>query len=305
MADYVLSCSSTVDATPEWLDERDIKYVYFNYWLDGVPLKDDFGVTNSPAELYSKMLAGADAKTSQVGVGEYLEYFDQFLSQGKDVLHLTLDSGISGTINSAMTAKEQLDIKYPDRKLIVIDSLTATCGYALLMDKLAELRDSGMTIEQLAGWAEDHKRNVHVWFESSDLTFFIRGGRISKAAGIIGGMLNICPIMDVEPDGTLAVKEKVRTKRKAIRKLVDIIATYGQGKEGYDQKLFISHSECLPDAMAVKKLAIEKFPNLEGDIPLFNIGATIGVHTGPGTVVVGFWGTPRELPPAGRKQRKG
>jgi len=304
MADYILSCSSTVDATPEWLEERDIHFVYFNYWLDGKPLKDDFGKTNAPAELYSKMLSGVEAKTSQVGVGEYVEYFEGFLKEGKDILHLTLDSGISGTINAAETARDLLAPKYPERKIYTIDSLTATAGYALLMDKLAELKADGMDIDQLAGWAEDHKREVHVWFESSDLTFFIMGGRISKAAGLIGGMLNVCPIMDIEPDGTLAVKEKARGKRRALRRLTDIIGELGQGKQAYDQKVFVTHSECMGDALAVKKMVEESFPQLAEEVSVFDIGATIGVHTGPGTVVVGFWGTPREDTARGPKLPK-
>ena len=209
MSDYVLSCCSTADLTHDWLESRNIKYVLFNYYLNGEVCKDDFGATNSPADLYAKMLAGAEAKTSQISAGDYMAHFEKFLSAGKDILHVTLSTGISGTYNSACTARDQLAEKYPDRKIIVIDSLAASSGYGLLVDKMADLRDSGMGIDELATWAEDHKSEVQHWFFSSDLTFFVRGGRISKAAGLVGGMLKICPVMDVEPDGSLAVKEKI------------------------------------------------------------------------------------------------
>ena len=293
MSDYVLSCCSTVDVTREWLESRDIKYLYFNYYLNGEACKDDFGTTNSPADLYAKMLAGADAKTSQVSVGDYETHFEKYLSAGRDVLHVTLSSGISSTYNSACIARDQLAEKYPDRKVIVVDSLAASSGSALLMDKLAELRDSGMGIDELSAWAEEHKNEVQHWFFSSDLTFFVRGGRISKAAGLVGGMLKICPVMDVAPDGSLAVKEKIRTKAKAISRVVDKMEELAEGGLDYSSKCFISQSECIDDAQEVAHRIEARFPKLNGKVEIFPIGATIGVHTGPGTVATFFWGKKR------------
>lgn len=293
MPSYVLSCCSTADVTREWLDDRDIKYLYFNYYLNGEMCKDDFGATNSPVELYAKMLAGAEAKTSQISVGDYMAHFEQYLSQGLDVVHLTLSSGISGTYNSACAARDQLAEKYPDHHVYVVDSLAASSGYGLLMDRLAGLRDSGMGAAELAAWAEEHKGEVQHWFFSSDLTFFIRGGRISKAAGLVGGMLKICPVMDVAPDGSLAVKEKIRTKAKAINRVVEKMVELAEGGRDYSGKCFISQSECLADAQEVARRIEETFPRLDGKVEIFPIGATIGVHTGPGTVATFFWGQRR------------
>ena len=293
MPDYVLSCCSTADVTREWLESRDIEYLYFNYYLNGEMCKDDFGATNSPAQLYAKMLAGADAKTSQISAGDYMTHFEKFLAAGKDVLHVTLSTGISGTFNSACAARDQLAEKYPDRKVIVIDSLAASSGFGLLMDKLAELRDSGMDLDELAAWAEEHKTEVQHWFFSSDLTFFVRGGRISKAAGLVGGMLKICPVMDVEPDGSLAVKEKIRTKAKAVKRVVEKMEELAEGGLDYSGKCYISQSECIDDAHEVASLIERKFTKLNGKVEIFPIGATIGVHTGPGTVALFFWGKKR------------
>ena len=293
MPGYVLSCCSTADVTRDWLESRKIAYLYFNYYLDGKVCKDDFGATNSPAELYAKMLAGADAKTSQISAGDYMAHFEKYLAQGLDVVHLTLSSGISGTYNSACAARDQLAEKYPERRVYVVDSLAASSGYGLLMDRLAELRDSGMGAAELAAWAEEHKSEVQHWFFSSDLTFFIRGGRISKAAGLVGGMLKICPVMDVAPDGSLAVKEKIRTKAKAEKRVVEKMEELAEGGLDYSGKCYISQSECLEDAREVAALVEQRFPKLDGKVEIFPIGATIGVHTGPGTVALFFWGKKR------------
>ena len=293
MPGYVLSCCSTADVTRDWLEARDIKYLFFNYYLDGKVCKDDFGATNPPAQLYAKMLAGADAKTSQISAGDYMAHFEPYLAAGQDVVHVTLSSGISGTFNSACAARDQLAEKYPDRHVYVVDSLAASSGYGLLMDKLAELRDSGMGAAELAAWAEEHKSEVQHWFFSSDLTFFIRGGRISKAAGLVGGMLKICPVMDVAPDGSLAVKEKIRTKAKAINRVVEKMEELAEGGLDYSGKCYISQSECKADALEVAARVEERFPKLDGKVEVFPIGATIGVHTGPGTVALFFWGKKR------------
>ena len=293
MPGYVLSCCSTADVTRDWLEARDIKYLFFNYYLDGKVCKDDFGATNPPAQLYAKMLAGADAKTSQISAGDYMAHFEPYLAAGQDVVHVTLSSGISGTFNSACAARDQLAEKYPDRHVYVVDSLAASSGYGLLMDKLAELRDSGMGAAELAAWADEHKSEVQHWFFSSDLTFFIRGGRISKAAGLVGGMLKICPVMDVAPDGSLAVREKIRTKAKAINRVVEKMEELAEGGLDYSGKCYISQSECKADALEVAARVEERFPKLDGKVEVFPIGATIGVHTGPGTVALFFWGKKR------------
>lgn len=294
MANYVISCCSTCDLTQEWLEKRDISYIYFNYYLNDAPCKDDFGQTYPPAELYSRMLAGADVKTSQVNVGEYLDYWRPILESGKDILHVTLSYGISGTYQSACTARDQISAEFPDRKIIVIDSTTGSSGYGLLMDKLADLRDEGMSLEDLAAWTEAHKAEVHTWFIVTDLTFLIKGGRVSKTAGLLGGLLNICPMLDIEADGTLATKEKIRTKRKAFTRQLEKMEELCQGGFDYDQRVMITHSECLADAKTVAGLVESKFHKIKDDkVEIFPVGATIGCHLGPGAVVLSFWGQPR------------
>ncbi len=294
MSDYVISCCSTADLSKEHFEKIDVHYCCFHYEMDGVQYLDDLGQSMDFDVFYQRMTDGAMTKTSQINADEYEEYFTQFLSQGKDIIHLTLSSGISGTFNSANLAKALLEDKYPDRKIYVIDSLAASSGYGLLVDHLATMRDSGATIDELAAWVEEHKLNLNHWFFSSDLTFFIRGGRISKAAGAVGTVLNICPLMNVDFEGRLIPRYKIRTKKKVIQAIVDKMAEQAEGGTDYSGKCFISHSACEEDAKAVAALVEERFPNLNGRVLINSIGTTIGSHTGPGTVALFFWGKKRE-----------
>ena len=294
MSDYVISCCSTADLSKEHFEKIDVHYCCFHYEMDGVQYLDDLGQSMDFDVFYQRMTDGAMTKTSQINADEYEEYFAQFLSQGKDIIHLTLSSGISGTFNSANLAKALLEDKYPDRKIYVIDSLAASSGYGLLVDHLAGMRDSGATIDELAAWVEEHKLNLNHWFFSSDLTFFIRGGRISKAAGAVGTVLNICPLMNVDFEGRLIPRYKIRTKKKVIQAIVDKMAEQAEGGTDYSGKCFISHSACEEDAKAVAALVEERFPNLNGRVLINSIGTTIGSHTGPGTVALFFWGKKRE-----------
>ncbi len=293
MSDYILSCCSTADLTKEHFDRRDIHYVCFHYELDGKSYPDDLGQTMPFDQFYKAMTDGAMTKTSQVNAVEYAEYFRPFLEQGKDILHLTLSSGISGSINSARIAADELADEFPDRKIYIVDSLAASSGYGLLMDKLADLRDEGMGIDELKDWAEAHRLECHHWFFSTDLTFFVRGGRITRTAGFFGGLLNICPLMNVDGLGKLIPLEKIRTKKRAIRAAEQHMEEYAVGGKDYNGKCYISQSACRADAEALAALIEETFPHLNGKVEINDIGTTIGSHTGPGTVALFFWGNER------------
>ena len=164
MAEYCISCCSTADLTKEYFDKRGIRYVCFHYELGGTDYLDDFGQTMPPAELYRRMLAGEDVKTSQVSIGEYADFFRKIFDEGKDILHLTLSSGISGSYNSACIAAEQVREEYPNRKIYVVDSLAASSGYGLLVDTLADRKDAGESIDELYAWCVKIKRNCSTGF---------------------------------------------------------------------------------------------------------------------------------------------
>ena len=294
MSEFVLSCCSTADISKEHFEKRNINYICFHYKLNGIDYSDDLGQTIPFEEFYKRMDSGEDTQTSQINVTEYFEYFETFLSEGKDILHLTLSSGISGSYNSAINAAKIAKERYPERKIYVVDSLAASSGYGLLMDKLADLRDGGMDIDELKNWAEENKLYLHHWFFSSDLKFFIKGGRVSKTAGTVGTILGICPLLNVNFDGHLIARAKIRTKKKVIQEIVKRMEENAEGGLSYSGKCYISQSACTDDAKEVARLIEERFPNLDGKVLINYIGTTIGSHTGPGTVALFFWGKKRE-----------
>jgi DegV family protein with EDD domain len=161
------------------------------------------------------------------------------------------------------------------------------------MDRLADLRDSGLSIDEVRDWAEDNKLRCMHWFFTSDLTFFIRGGRVSKASGMIGQVLNICPLLNVDAQGKLIPREKHRGKKKVIHAIVQKMKEQAENGLDYSGKCFISQSDCLSDARAVADAVEAAFPKLDGKVRIFDIGTTIGSHTGPGTVALFFWGQER------------
>ncbi len=293
MSDFVLSCESTADYPRSFFEERQIAWVPFHYNLDGVSYPDDLYASISPESFFDKIKAGAQPTTSQVGVGDYVELWEPFLKEGKDVLHLTLSSGISGTYNSACVAAEQLRQVYPERTVRVIDSLAASAGYGLLMEYLADLRDGGMGFTELGDWAEEHKLNVNHWFFVSDLDCLKRGGRVSATSALLANALKICPVLNVDYEGKLIPRQKIRTTKKAIAELVRMMEAHAEDGLAYSGKCVLSQSNCRADADAVVAGIEEKFPQLAGKIEVNNIGTVIGSHTGPGTVALFFMGDRR------------
>lgn len=287
MGNYIVSCCSTADMSHERYEKREIYTVPFHIIVGKDDMEDNIGVTITQEELFRRMLAGEEAHSSQVSMSAYVEHFEKFLRQGKDILHITLSSGISGTLNSAKLAQTELSEKYPERKIVIVDSLNGSSGYGMVVDVAADLRDEGKSIEEAQAYLEAHLQEYNTWVLSTDLTFLIKGGRVKPAAGVIGKMLNICPFVTLTESGSLTVAEKTRGKKKAVNRLVEIMKERAENGTSYDGKCFISHTnEDL--AKELKAKVEENFPNLKGRIETFLVGGTIGVHLGPGTVVLFF-----------------
>ena len=291
---FVLSCCSTVDLSVGKLAELGVSYACFHYFLDGKEYSDDLGKTMTSKQFYDAMVAGAETKTSQINSAEFEEYFEELLKSGKDVLHLSLSSGLSGTYRSASIAAEELREKYPDRKIIVVDSLGASSGFGLLVALTAEQRDSGKSIDEVAAWVEENKLKLHHWFFSTDLTFYVKGGRVSKAAGWFGTALRICPLLNMNHEGKLIPREKIRTKQRVIKAIADKMIACADNGTDYNGRCFISNSDCYDDAAAVAAIVEQTFPKLNGKVEIYDIGTIIGSHTGPDTVALFFLGSKRE-----------
>ncbi len=290
---YVLSCCSPVDIPREHLLKRDIHYVCMHYFLNGKEHDDDMGVTMPIDAFYQEMKDGADTKTSQVNVEEFLDYFRPFLEEGLDVFHVCLSSGISGTWNAACIAQQTLLEEFPERKVWIVDSLCASGGYGLLVDLLADKKEEGLSGDELFDYAQQLRMHIQHWFYSMDLTWYVKGGRISKASGWFGTVLNICPLLNVNDEGKLIPRYKLRGKRGASRAALRQMKEHAQNGTDYNGKCFITNSGCYEDAKELAELVEGQFPNLTGKIQISDIGTTIGSHTGPGTVALFFVGDER------------
>ena len=294
MQPYVLTCCSTADLSKEYFESRNIPYVCFHFTIDGVEYMDDLGQSMPFEEFYARIAAGSMPTTSLVNTEQFIAFFEPFLKEGKDILHLSFSSGLSGTYASALLARDELKERYPERQLIVVDSLGASSGYGLMVDTLADMRDNGVSLKEAATWIEAHKLNMHHWFFSTDLTHYKRGGRISQTAFVVGSILGINPLMNMDDGGHLTPRFKINGKKRVMREIVKQMEMHADKGLDYDQKCFISNSACLDDAKAVAALVEQTFPKLNGKVLINSVGTVVGSHTGPGTVALFFWGDSRK-----------
>ncbi|MBR4636414.1 MAG: DegV family protein [Clostridia bacterium] len=293
MQDYIISCSSTADLSKEHFERMDVPYVCFHFMLDGKIYPDDLGQSVPFDKFYHMMAEGSSTSTSQVNIDEFIDFFTKLLDTGKDLIHIELSSGLSGSYNSACAAADILREKYPGRKIYIVDSLGASSGYGLLVHTLAEKRAAGMGIDELHDWVEKNKLRMHHWFFSTDLKYYVRGGRVSKTAGFVGNLLSICPMLNMDNHGRLIPRAKIRTKKRAILDIVDRMEKHAEGGLDYSGECFICNSDFYEDAREVARLVEERFPKLNGKVLINSIGTVIGSHTGPGTIALFFWGDER------------
>ncbi len=292
---FILSCCSTVDLPYSYMEQRDIPVLFYTYVVDGQEYVDDMG--RDPEALprfYRFLQEGKLPQTSQINVATYLDFFEQQLQHG-DLLHLSFTSGQSGSVHNAEFAGKMLQEKYPDKKIVVIDTLCSSSGYGLLVDTAADMRDAGASLDEVADWVMRNRNKVHHQFFSSDMTQFHRTGRVSGATAMVASIMNICPIMRLDSKGAIKAYGKVRGKKKAVQATVDEMVQHAQGGRSYDQRCFVCHSQCPEDAQLLIDALEERFPKLRGRIRLCDIGTIIGSHSGPGTVAVFFYGDERPV----------
>lgn len=293
MANFTLTCCSTADRPKSFFDGRHIPYACFHWNEDGQDHLDDLYQSVSPSDFYAAIKAGATPTTSQVSVGEFVELWEPIVAAGSDVLHVSLSSGLSGAYDAAEMAARQVMEAHPERRVLVVDSLGASSGYGMLVEYVADLRDAGASLEEAYGWALTHRLNVHHWFFSTDLSSYVRGGRVSRVSGFVGTALKICPVLNMNSEGKLIPRDKIRTKAKAAKDMVERMEQHAQGGRAYDGKCMISMSACREDAEHVCSLIEQAFPALAGKVQINDIGTVIGSHTGPGTVALFFMGDER------------
>lgn len=287
MRDFVITVNSTVDLPREWLEERNVPVVPLKYTINGETYTDMYGL--SAKEFFDKLREGHMSVTSQVNPGEAADMLEPFLKEGKDVLHLGFSSGLSGTLNSMKITGEELSEKYPEAKIIVIDTLCACLGEGLLLYKALKLKEQGKTIDEVAQWVEENKLHICHDVTVDDLNHLHRGGRVSKTTAVLGTLVQIKPIIHMDNNGKLQVIGKERGRKKSLNKIVDMAAEQSKGWD--NDIIMITHGDCIEDAEYVAKLVREKMGI--DNILINNIGTVIGSHTGPGVVAVFCMGNKR------------
>ena len=290
---FILSCESTVDLPFDYVNGRNIPVIFYSYTVDGKEYVDDMlRDSNALPAFYNMLKAGKLPSTSQLNEFLYEEFFEEQVKKG-DLLHIAFGSGMTQSVRNAERAAKQLRDKYPDRKIIVIDSLCSSSGYGMLVDYAADMRDSGCSIEETEKWVMDNRQKIHHQFFSTELDHYRRSGRMSGATAMIATILGICPIMRLDDKGKIIAYSKVRGKANAIKTTLDTMEMHAQGGKNYSEKCWICHSQCLEDAEKTKQALIERFPNIKGEIKICDIGTIIASHCGPGTVAVFFIGDKR------------
>ena len=276
---YVLMTDDCCDLPPEYYIEHDIPVLNVTYIFYGKAYR---GTEMSYREFYDRLRQGEMPTTAQVTVNQASAMMEKFLQRGKDILYFAFSSGLSGTYESGMVADRDLSEKYPERKIRVIDSLCASLGQGLMLHKLVKMRDAGKSMDELADWAEANKLHLAHIVTVEDLMHLHRGGRISKASAVMGGMLGIKPMIHMNNEGKLITIGKVRGRKASLEAIVDIMAK-AVGNTPNDE-FFVCHSDCYEEAEYVAKLASKRFGI--NDYRIHYIGPVIGSHTGPGTIAL-------------------
>ena len=287
MAEFKIFTDSSCDISPKLLKEWGVEFSSLTFRFDG----EDKEYTNDGMdinEFYSRMKAGGVAKTAAVNTESFIECFTPYLEGGLDILYIGFSSGLSTTFNSARLASIELKEKYPERKIIAVDSLCASAGGALLVRLALDKREAGAEIEACAEFVESIKLSICHWFTVDDLVYLKRGGRVSSTAAFFGNMLGIKPVMHVDNEGHLVNVEKVRGRKTAIEALAQ---KYGELRVDGDYPIYISQADSTADAERLASILKSKY-GAEVSI-ITDVGPVIGAHSGPGTLALFFVGKER------------
>lgn len=287
MSNYQIITDSGCDLPLEMRQQLDVNMVSLTLQFRGKELQDSVG--EDITSLYEGLRAGEVASTSAVNPDTWSGIMEAALQAGKDALVLAFSSGLSTTYQSAVIASQDLKEKYPQRRIRVVDTRSASLGQGLLVWYACQKRDEGMTLDQLADWVEETKYRLCHWFTVDDLMYLKRGGRVSAATAIVGTMLGIKPVLHMDDEGHLINVGKARGRKASIEALAEKLGQLGL--PGQNKKVFICHGDCLEDAKQLEAIVKEKYGVEEAFIGY--TGAVIGSHSGPGTLALFFLGEKR------------
>ncbi len=290
MNPYVFMTDSDSDLPYRYVDELDIQMVYMPYIVNGEERFDDLGRDGKQKEYFDAMRSGVAPVTSLLPTAAYEEYFEPFFKDGKDILFIAFSSQLSGTINNIYAAREELLSRYPERQMIVVDTLSISAPQSILILKAYDMYRDGKTMEEIAQWLEENKLRAQAWFTVDDLVYLRRGGRIGAVAATFGTMLDLKPIITESKAGKLINTDKVRGRKAALRLIADKAAENIDDPQ--NAMPIILHADAPEDAARLENLLRERVPELP-EIETRYVGPVIGAHCGPGTVAICFFGKER------------
>ena len=287
MKDYVIFTDSSCDLPSELVKEWGLEVLSLEVNIDGVG--NFFNHEVDPAEFYGYLRDKRPVKTSAANMERFCEAFERVVKEGKDILYIGFSTGLSATYTAGKNAAEEIMEKYPDCKILTVDSLCAALGQGLLVKYAVDKKNEGATLEELAQYVEDTKLHLCHWFTVDDLFFLKRGGRVSGATAVLGSMLQIKPVMHVDNDGHLINMAKARGRDASIKALFEKMKETAIDPE--KQTVYICHGDCYDDAKKLADMVTAEFGIT--DILIGYTGPVIGAHSGPGTLALFFIGSER------------
>lgn len=288
MSNYVIITDSSCDLAPETLKEWSVESINLTFHLDGS--SQEYINSDMPSGVfYQRMREGSVFKTAAANMEDFCQVFEQKLQEGVDILYLGFSSGLSNTVCAGQMAATELMEKYPERRITVIDTLCASAGQGMVVYLAVQKKQSGASMEEVAAYVNGLLPNLCHWFTVDDLVYLKRGGRVSAATALLGGILNIKPILHVDDEGHLISMSKVRGRRQSIQALAKKYEETALSPE--NGPYFISHGDCMDDAKALENCIFEKY-GVKATL-IADIGPVIGSHSGPGTLALFFLGKNR------------
>ena len=291
MAFYIVT-DAGCDLNKEYIDRQKNLYVIpMDYTINGETfVYTSFDGSSQLVELYDRMRSGDVPTTAQINLNDYLTLFSQLVRDGHEVLYLSLSSGLSGTFQTAMLARSMVMEKNPDARLFVVDSLCASAGQGLLVYFALQMRDEhGMNAEQLADWVTENRQHINHWFTVDKLDYLHRGGRVSRSTAIVGDIMKIKPLMNVNFEGKLIVQDKVMGRKRSLKAMAEKYESTADRSRW--NTVFIAHGDCADDAKYLTEKVLEINP--QANVMPLRVGSIIGCHTGPGIMTLFFWASAR------------
>nr|WP_302646767.1 DegV family protein [uncultured Clostridium sp.] len=280
---------SSCDLGINFIEENNIELIPLLLNLDGETLKDDLGKSLGYREFYEKLRAGSMPSTSQINIYTFEEKFKELLDKGYEILYIGLSSALSGTFNSANMARNNILEENPNAKIAVVDSISVSMGLGMLIKKACKMIEEGKMLEDIVQWIEENKNKVIHAILVDDLKHLKRGGRVSASTAAVGSILNIKPLLKLNNSGAVEASEKIKGKKKGLKRLASIIKENAINIE--NEILYIMHGDVLEEAQYLKEIILQEL-NFK-DVKVEYIGTVIGTHGGPGTIATVFWGNER------------